>query len=181
MAPRERLGALSVVRFGPEGDFLFQHAAPAGREAKTAVEPAPLLPAGLGQVGGVATAVGVVAPLLPAGLGVARTAPPAPKLRRVVRLTLEDGSSRTLGLRDGDNVVGRDPACGLALDEPTLSRRHAAIEVRGDAVHLRDLGSTNGSRLGDEKLLPQVVTLWPQGAVAFIGGLRAEWWEEIER
>jgi S-DNA-T family DNA segregation ATPase FtsK/SpoIIIE len=38
----------------------------------------------------------------------------------------------------------------LALDDPELSRQHAALEVRGEEVTLHDLGSTNGTLVGEQ-------------------------------
>ena len=58
-------------------------------------------------------------------------------------------SSRQIPLVSGDNIVGRDPAAGVWLDAPSVSRRHACIRVAGDRVTLEDLGSKNGTRAGD--------------------------------
>ncbi len=41
--------------------------------------------------------------------------------------------------------IGRGPDCGLVLDEPEMSRRHAMIEVTPGEIYLRDLGSSNGT------------------------------------
>jgi len=46
-------------------------------------------------------------------------------------------------------VIGREDV-DFALDDPELSRQHAALEVRGEEVTLCDLGSTNGTLLADE-------------------------------
>jgi predicted Zn finger-like uncharacterized protein len=48
-------------------------------------------------------------------------------------------------------VMGREEV-DLALDDPEISRHHAAIEVRGEEVLLVDLGSTNGTYLGDQPI-----------------------------
>ena len=46
---------------------------------------------------------------------------------------------------EADNLtVGRDEDCQICLPGDQLSRRHAAIERRGDSLRVRDLGSTNG-------------------------------------
>ncbi len=42
-------------------------------------------------------------------------------------------------------VIGRDPTCDLNFDDPSLSRRHAQVWASAQSVHLRDLGSANGS------------------------------------
>ena len=48
-------------------------------------------------------------------------------------------------LEEGRNVVGSDPSCDVCLPNPTVSRRHAALTLRGEEVELEDLGSTNGT------------------------------------
>jgi predicted Zn finger-like uncharacterized protein len=46
-------------------------------------------------------------------------------------------------------VIGREDV-DLALDDPELSRQHAALEVRGESVTLCDLGSTNGTLVAEQ-------------------------------
>ena len=52
-------------------------------------------------------------------------------------------------LTDGENLIGRDPACGVWLDASGVSRRHARLVVSGDASTIEDLGSKNGTWLND--------------------------------
>jgi DNA-binding winged helix-turn-helix (wHTH) protein len=47
-------------------------------------------------------------------------------------------------LRDGVNVLGRDPSADIQIDDVTVSRRHASITVQDDAT-LEDLDSKNGT------------------------------------
>ena len=42
-------------------------------------------------------------------------------------------------------TVGREPTCDVRLDDPHVSRTHAALERRGDSVYLQDLGSSGGT------------------------------------
>ncbi|HEY7072565.1 MAG TPA: FtsK/SpoIIIE domain-containing protein [Acidimicrobiales bacterium] len=50
----------------------------------------------------------------------------------------------------GRAVVGREPDCEIVLGDETVSRRHAAITAEADgAVRIADLGSRNGTWLGD--------------------------------
>ena len=44
-------------------------------------------------------------------------------------------------------VVGRGTDCGLRINDGSVSRQHAALEVRADAILLEDLGSRHGTRL----------------------------------
>jgi pSer/pThr/pTyr-binding forkhead associated (FHA) protein len=53
----------------------------------------------------------------------------------------------------GDAVtIGRDPKCDIVLDFPEISREHARIERRGRRWVVRDLGSANGTWLGDRSI-----------------------------
>jgi adenylate cyclase len=56
-------------------------------------------------------------------------------------------------------VVGRDPSCDLPLDLTYLSARHCELEVRDGFWHVRDLNSSNGTRVNGtpctaQRLLP---------------------------
>jgi len=62
-----------------------------------------------------------------------------------LRLTAIDGSL-SFELRPGARlVVGRAPEADIVLFHSTVSRRHAELTCRPDGVHVRDLGSQNGT------------------------------------
>ncbi|MEO8431387.1 MAG: FHA domain-containing protein [Acidobacteriota bacterium] len=48
-------------------------------------------------------------------------------------------------------IIGRQDA-DVSVEDPEVSRQHAAIEIAGDRVLLLDLGSTNGTFVGDERV-----------------------------
>ena len=48
-------------------------------------------------------------------------------------------------------VIGRSGA-DIVVDDPEVSRQHASVEVHGNRVVLKDLGSTNGTFLNDVKV-----------------------------
>lgn len=50
-------------------------------------------------------------------------------------------------------LVGTGALCELRLTDPTVSRRHAAIELTDLGVLVTDLGSTNGSFVGDARVV----------------------------
>ncbi|HVN53487.1 MAG TPA: FHA domain-containing protein [Anaerolineaceae bacterium] len=62
---------------------------------------------------------------------------------------------RKVDLRAGPMIIGRDPACDIIIESPAVSRRHARIEVQGDRVTLEDLGSSNGTFIGVERITNQ--------------------------
>ena len=49
-------------------------------------------------------------------------------------------------------VVGRGVATDIAIYDPTISRRHAELTARGDAVEVRDLGSSNGTCINGSRV-----------------------------
>lgn len=55
-------------------------------------------------------------------------------------------------LRDGPNLVGRDPECTVSLDSPTVSRRHARIIVAGNDARVEDLKSKNGTYVNGRRV-----------------------------
>src|SRR6266545_3498148 len=48
--------------------------------------------------------------------------------------------------------VGRDPSCDLVLADDALSRVHVAFEHADDRWTVRDLGSSHGTYVGDERV-----------------------------
>jgi DNA-binding winged helix-turn-helix (wHTH) protein len=55
---------------------------------------------------------------------------------------------REFPLREGRTVVGRADDADVQIPLPSLSRRHARVEVRGDRATLEDLDSRNGTWRG---------------------------------
>jgi pSer/pThr/pTyr-binding forkhead associated (FHA) protein len=53
-------------------------------------------------------------------------------------------------LAEGETLIGRAVECAIKLDNPLVSRRHARVVVRPEAVLFEDLGSTHGSRVNGE-------------------------------
>jgi DNA-binding winged helix-turn-helix (wHTH) protein len=56
---------------------------------------------------------------------------------------------RPLALFEGENVIGRAPACALCVDDASVSRRHAQVTVEDGVARVADLGSTNGTFVND--------------------------------
>lgn len=75
--------------------------------------------------------------------------------RRVpTALAVTDGSLKgtTVSLKDAGVLLGRNPECTLVLDDDFASGRHARIFRRDAGWFVEDLGSTNGTFLGTNKL-----------------------------
>ena len=53
-------------------------------------------------------------------------------------------------------TIGRS-GCDVILDDPELSRRHARIRIRGAEGSLEDMGSTNGTFVGKDRIRESVL------------------------
>ena len=60
-------------------------------------------------------------------------------------------AGRVLDVEKTVVTVGRS-GCDLVVDDPELSRRHARVEFKGPEISLKDLDSTNGTYVGDERI-----------------------------
>jgi DNA-binding winged helix-turn-helix (wHTH) protein len=76
-------------------------------------------------------------------------APPANGQAAVCRLLADD---REFPLSEGDHIIGRAGEADLVLDLPRVSRRHARISVSGASAVIEDLGSKNGTLVGDRAI-----------------------------
>jgi hypothetical protein len=72
-------------------------------------------------------------------------------------------------------MLGRE-GCELWIEDPSVSRRHAEIYLEGEAVYLRDLGSSNGTWINGQPVGPHPVAIQP-GWTIHIGqsSLSVEW------
>lgn len=57
---------------------------------------------------------------------------------------------RDIPLAEGVNILGRDLGSAIRIDLPEISRRHASIVVGVAHATIEDLGSRNGTFVGDE-------------------------------
>ena len=66
---------------------------------------------------------------------------------------------RRLSLMTGENIVGRDVAANVRLDDAAVSRRHARILVSGSGAHIEDLGSKNGTFIDGQQIAARPMPL----------------------
>ena len=57
-----------------------------------------------------------------------------------------------IALHEGTLSLGRDPRCDIFLNDMTVSRKHAEIEVKKDGCILRDNSSYNGVWVNDRSI-----------------------------
>lgn len=60
-------------------------------------------------------------------------------------LVRADGKSQEVALSKPTYIAGRATDCGLRLGGDALSRHHCEFSVEDGALHVRDLGSSNGT------------------------------------
>jgi hypothetical protein len=65
-------------------------------------------------------------------------------------------SERVVEVRGRRVVLGRQDDCDIVLDDPSVSRHHAAISVRPSGLVLEDLGSANGTQVNGRPIRPPV-------------------------
>jgi len=70
-------------------------------------------------------------------------------------LVLGDGSRVAVG--EDPVILGRAPECDIELADATVSRRHAEVVRDGDAWFIRDLGSSNGTKLNGAGVVDQIL------------------------
>jgi transcriptional regulator with GAF, ATPase, and Fis domain len=74
------------------------------------------------------------------------------------RLVVVEGFDAGREIRvDGAEVsrvlVGKGPTADLKLVDPSVSRRHLALEIERGRLRITDLGSTNGTRVDDHEIV----------------------------
>ncbi len=51
---------------------------------------------------------------------------------------------------EGENIIGRNPTkTKVAIRHPSISERHLSLHVRKGKIYIKDIGSKNGTFLGE--------------------------------
>jgi diguanylate cyclase (GGDEF)-like protein len=73
-------------------------------------------------------------------------------------------------LKEGETVIGRDPACDVSVRLDEISRTHCRLTLRGDGATLCDLESTNGTFLNDREIPTREECVLRSGDLVHLGG-----------
>lgn len=91
----------------------------------------------------------------------ARSAP------RLVILGPATMRGRVLDVAGEHLVIGRDLGCDVVLDDPYVSRRHAALWRVGEQMFVQDLGSGSGTTVNDKRVADGLIALKDDDVIAF--------------
>jgi pSer/pThr/pTyr-binding forkhead associated (FHA) protein len=64
--------------------------------------------------------------------------------------------NKSIAVPGSQFLIGRDPQCQLRPSSPLISNRHCALLIRGEKLFIRDLVSTNGTCVNDNRLQGEV-------------------------
>jgi len=67
----------------------------------------------------------------------------------------DDGTRKEFSVQSGKTVIGRKEDCDLRIPVGEVSRQHAVMMIEDDTVTLRDLGSSNGTYVNNQRITEQ--------------------------
>jgi hypothetical protein len=120
----------------------------------------------------------------PAPAGPAQRAEPPPHIEPPRRPSyptpqlIVDGTSRTVNLKPGSNIVGRGQETDLQLLDQGVSRRHMDVHLADGHAVVYDLGSTNGTSVNGHSVQSQQLQ---HGDVIRVGHTRLVFQQDIGR
>jgi hypothetical protein len=62
-------------------------------------------------------------------------------------LVLVDHPEQRLKIHRVSCLIGRNPACDLTIDHPSISRQHCLLQISERGLHVKDLDTTNGTKV----------------------------------
>ncbi|MDP6454249.1 MAG: FHA domain-containing protein [SAR202 cluster bacterium] len=95
-----------------------------------------------------------------------------PRAMLLVRGGQTEGES--IPLNEGMTIIGRSSVSDMVVDQPSVSRQHAAVRGDSQGFWLMDLGSRNGTFINGNPVGsdPQRLTNWDK---VELGGMSMHW------
>lgn len=93
-----------------------------------------------------------------------------------MKLSVQIEFDKTLDLETAKTsvIVGRSPKNDLVITHDSISRQHCQIDVVKGVFYITDLGSSNGSFIDGQKLIPQARTPFISSQQLTLGKLECE-------
>jgi pSer/pThr/pTyr-binding forkhead associated (FHA) protein len=95
----------------------------------------------------------------------ARNKPPKPRRGTPTAVAIVEGGNKgeVISLDQAPLLIGRGNDAAIRLDDDYVSTRHARIGASGDQWYVEDLGSTNGTYVGNSRISqPTAISLGTQ-------------------
>jgi hypothetical protein len=58
-----------------------------------------------------------------------------------------DNPQQRIVINKVSSLIGRNPACDISIDHGSISRQHCLLQITDRGLHIKDLGTTNGTRV----------------------------------
>ena len=68
-----------------------------------------------------------------------------------------DNPRQRIQLTKESTLVGRNPACDITLDHGSISRQHCLMQITDRGLHVKDLGTTNGTKVNGASITESYV------------------------
>jgi hypothetical protein len=82
----------------------------------------------------------------------------------------EGFTGKTVELKADKIIIGRSEDNSFQIPEGSVSSHHCELSLKGEAVQVKDLGSTNGTFINDKKITEGTLTKGREGtALALVG------------
>jgi len=80
------------------------------------------------------------------------------KKHRLVLVSVDNPELR-LKIARVSNLLGRNPACELPISHPSISRQHCLLQLLNRGLNVKDLGTTNGTKVNGITLTEGLVNV----------------------
>ncbi|MCE0497510.1 MAG: FHA domain-containing protein [Methylacidiphilales bacterium] len=80
------------------------------------------------------------------------------KKHRLVLVSVDNPDLR-LKITRASGLLGRNPACELPISHPSISRQHCLLQLSNRGLNLKDLGTTNGTKVNGIALTQGLVNI----------------------
>jgi hypothetical protein len=74
-------------------------------------------------------------------------------------VSVDDASGPPLRIIRSSNLVGRNPACDFTMNHSSISRQHCLLQITERGLHVKDLSTTNGTKVNGINLTEGYVSV----------------------